>query len=239
MKLELDHTEEAIALRLARDVKPNYLRDWVYGGIDGAITTFAIVAGVVGADLSIRVILILGAANLLADGLSMAAGNYSATKTEVDEYKRLEAIERMHIAHVPEGEREEVRQILRSKGLDGPALEEAVDAITEDEERWVNTMLVEEYGVLPNTRSPQRAAWSTFAAFVVCGAVPLLPFIVGVEHAFALAILLTGIVFFAIGSAKSRWSLTSWWRSGLETLAIGLGAAGVAYAIGDFLERMI
>ena len=110
--LDEEHTPAAIRERLAQLPKPSYLRDWVYGGIDGAITTFAIVAGVIGAELSARVILILGLANLLADGFSMAAGNYSATKSEVDDAKRLRAIEQHHIEAVPEGEREEVRQLL-------------------------------------------------------------------------------------------------------------------------------
>ncbi len=239
MQLEHEHTTEAIAERLSGDVKPGYLRDFVYGGIDGAITTFAIVSGVVGADLSLRVILILGVANLLADGLSMAAGNYSATKSEVDDYRRLQAIERHHIAKVPEGEREEVRQILQSKGLEGAALEEAVGAITADEERWINTMLVEEYGVLPVQRSPMRAAQATFLAFLLCGVVPLLPFLLALPHAFIWSIVLTAMVFFAIGSSKSRWSLMSWWASGCETLCIGLAAAAIAYGIGYGLDRLI
>ena len=76
VKLEHAHTVEAISARLAKDPKVSYLRDWIYGGIDGAVTTFAIVAGVVGANLSSSVIIVLGLANLLADGFSMAAGNY-------------------------------------------------------------------------------------------------------------------------------------------------------------------
>ena len=73
--LEHSHTEQAIRARLARGPRSNYLRDWIYGGIDGAVTTFAIVAGVAGADLSAAVVLVLGFANLLADGFAMAASN--------------------------------------------------------------------------------------------------------------------------------------------------------------------
>ena len=80
--LEHDHTPAAIRERLSVDPSPSYIRDFVYGGIDGVITTFAIVAGVEGADLSQRAIIILGIANLVADGLSMAASNYTGTKTE-------------------------------------------------------------------------------------------------------------------------------------------------------------
>ena len=75
MAMEHGHTAEEITRRLSEERSANYVRDWVYGGIDGAITTFAIVAGVVGAALSSKIIIILGLANLLADGLSMAARN--------------------------------------------------------------------------------------------------------------------------------------------------------------------
>ena len=236
MTLEHDHSEDGIRLRLAQENRPNYVRDWVYGGIDGAVTTFAIVAGVVGAALSAKVILILGLANLIADGFSMAASNYSGTKTEVDDLERLREVERRHIALVPEGEREEIRQILRGKGLTGHALEEAVDAITSNEETWINTMLAEEYGLTSVVRTPAKSALATFSAFLICGAVPLAPFIVTIPNPFMVSLVTTGLVFFVIGTIKSLWSLAPWWRSGLETLTIGMLAAGMAYLIGYLLR---
>src|ERR1017187_9354166 len=115
--LEHSHTKESIQKRLARDAHGNYLRDWIYGGIDGTITTFAIVAGVVGADMPGRVVLVLGLANLVADGFAMGAGNYSGTKADSDFYKHQLAVERKHIALAPGGEREEIRQIFGRKGF--------------------------------------------------------------------------------------------------------------------------
>jgi VIT1/CCC1 family predicted Fe2+/Mn2+ transporter len=88
-------------------------------------------------------------------------------------------------------------------------------------------------------RSALKAAASTFASFVLCGAVPLLPFVLGAEAGFELAVAMTALVFFAIGSTKSHWSPVSWWRSGLETLAIGLGAAALAYLIGHGLRTLV
>jgi VIT1/CCC1 family predicted Fe2+/Mn2+ transporter len=237
--MEHGHSREAIARRLARAPTVSYLRDWVYGGIDGAVTTFAIVAGVVGADLSSSVVLILGVANVVADGFSMAASNYSGTKTEHEEQEHLRAIEERHIEAVPDGEREEIRQIFRGKGVAGRDLERAVDVITADPKRWVDTMLSEEYGLPKAMRSPLRAALSTFAAFMLCGSVPLLPFVVMPPAAFELSIVMTGLVFFLIGSGKSRWSPVSWWRSGAETLAIGMGAATLAYLIGYGLKALV
>lgn len=238
MELEHSHDADAITRRLARENKPNYARDWVYGGIDGAVTTFAIVAGVVGAQLSSGIILVLGIANLLADGFSMAASNYSGTKTEVDDRARLREIEAKHIEHSPDGEREEVRQILRTKGMHGHVLEEAVQAITSDRNIWIEMMLSDEYGLASIVRSPWSAGIVTFASFCICGAVPLIPFLLQIDNAMAWASFLTGAVFFVIGAIKSRWSLAPWWRSGLETFFIGMLAASVAYAVGHLLRDL-
>ncbi len=237
VRLEHIHTREAIQARLRQDTQASYLRDWIYGGIDGTVTTFAIVAGVVGADLSGRVVLVLGLANLVADGFAMGAANYSATKAELDDYRRLLAIERKHIAVEPSGEREEIRQIFARKGFDGPELERIVDVISSDEERWAKTMAVEEYGLSPTIKSPVRAAISTAAAFMSSGLVPLLSYLAG--YSLAICVMATGLVFFGIGAVKSRWSLAGWFRSGLETLVIGMGAAGLSFAIGHVMRALV
>ena len=185
----------------------------------------------------------LGAANIVADGFSMAAGNYTGTKSEREEYDRIRAYEEQQIVHDRAGEIEEVREIYRAKGFEGADLERAVEIITEEKDRWVSTMMTEEYGVPLSERSPTRAAAGTFVAFLLCGVVPLLPFVVSPwlldqNQAFAVCILMTGLTFFAIGSVKSMWSVNTWWRSGAETLAIGLAAAGIAYLIGHWLRSL-
>ena len=96
-------------------------------------------------------------------------------------------------------------------------------------------MLHEEYGLALVQRKPWLSGLSTFLAFILCGSVPLLPFVLPVAEPYALSLGMTLLVFFAIGSIKSRWSLAAWWRSGLETLAIGTGAAILAYGVGHLL----
>ena len=140
--LEHSHTPQAIRARLARGPRSNYLRDWIYGGIDGAVTTFAIVAGVVGAELSPAVVLVLGFANLFADSFAMAASNYIGTKAERDDYNRVIGIERKHIALEPEGEREEIRQIFTAKGFSCVDLERIVTVIASDPALWAKTIAV-------------------------------------------------------------------------------------------------
>src|SRR5687767_15376510 len=198
-KMEHEHSPDAIRKRLDSGPTHNYLRDWIYGGIDGAVTTFAVVSGVAGAQLSPWIILALGFANLFADGFSMAASNYLGTRAEHDDWRRLENIEHRHIDLEPEGEREEVRQIFERKGFEGTDLQRIVELVTSDRERWVQTMLMDEYGLPHAVRSPWIAALSTFTAFLICGLVPLLPYLFGTSWSFSISLALTGVVLFAIG----------------------------------------
>jgi VIT1/CCC1 family predicted Fe2+/Mn2+ transporter len=233
---EHGHSQREIEARLAAPPSRSYLRDVVYGAIDGSVTTFAIVAGVAGAGLSPFVIVALGMANVLADGFSMAAGNYSGTKAEADNARRLRRVEERHIAHEPAGERRELRQILANMGLEGEVLDRATEKIAEKRTSWIDLMLEREYGVSPADPAPFRAALATFLAFLAAGLVPLMPFMLGLTDAFRLSVGMTGATFFAIGALKSRWSLSPWWRSGAETLAIGGTAAGIAYFVGTLFN---
>jgi VIT1/CCC1 family predicted Fe2+/Mn2+ transporter len=238
-ELEHSHDADAIAARLAEGPRPSYLSDAVYGAIDGAITTFAIAAGAIGAGLSARVVLILGGANLLADGFSMAAGNFVGTRADRERYAQLQAQEDRHITLDPAGETREIREIYRGKGFHGAALDAITRLITSRRKVWLDTMLAEEYGLSAATRSPLHAAATTFCAFVTAGSLPLLPFLFGVPNAAVVSTAATGLVFLLIGSIKSRWSQRSWWVSSLETFAIGMIAAAIAYLIGYGLEKLV
>ena len=240
--LESEHSRDAIRRRLSQAPAASYLRDFVYGAIDGAVTTFAVVAGARGAQLSDSVVVILGVANLLADGFSMAVSNYLGTRAERQQRDRARRIEENHIEVVPEGEREEIRQLFAAKGFSGDDLERVVDVITADRERWVDTMMSEELGYGRDAASALRAAAATFVAFVVVGALPLAVYVVDaiapgdVAHPFAWSAALTAVAFFAVGALKARVVAQHWWRAGLETLAVGGAAAAVAYVVGVALQ---
>ncbi|AVL54903.1 hypothetical protein CEP88_11750 [Roseobacter denitrificans] len=208
----------------------------IYGGIDGAVTTFAIVAGVAGAGLSHHIIVALGVANIIADGFSMAASNYSGTKAELDDRKRIIQVEERHIEQHPDGELEELRQILQMRGLSGDVLEEATTAISQSKTNWIDMMLTDEYGLSRVEPEPMKAALATFAAFLVAGSIPLIPFLLNLDDAFSISIFATLLTFFLIGTGKSRWSLSKWWKSGFETLLIGGVAALLAFSVGSLFH---
>lgn len=230
------HTKKENAAQLSKTPSQSYLRDWIYGGIDGTVTTFAVVSGVVGGQLPPLVILILGFANLLADGFSMAASNYLGTKSELEQQQHYKAIETRQIESAPHNEKNEIKQIFQKKGLENDTLEKVVEAITSNKSLWINTLLQEKYGLSLIIRSPQNAALYTFLAFVLFGFIPLLPYVLAFPTPFFWSCFLTGLVFFIIGSIKSHWSLHSWLYSGIETLIIGSVTAALAYFIGLLLH---
>jgi vacuolar iron transporter family protein len=238
------HTPEAIRARLHSDPDHNYLRDFIYGAIDGAVTTFAVVSGVAGAELSTGIVIVLGVANLVGDGFSMAAGNFLGTRAEQQLRARARLREEREIELYPDGEREEIRQILRRKGFDGDALEPAVEIITSDKKQWVDMMMTDELGLPLHGPDPLRAACTTFVAFLLIGLIPLLPFINESLELFPLSApflwssLLTGAAFLGIGVGKSRFVEQAWYWSGLETLLIGGSAATLAYLAGALLKGL-
>ncbi|MCK0097361.1 VIT1/CCC1 transporter family protein [Yoonia sp. F2084L] len=236
MALEHGHNKEEIIARLDAHNKTGELRDAIFGGIDGTVTTFAIVAGVQGAGLASGVVVALGLANVLADGFSMAAGNYAGTKAVADDRRRLWEVEEKHIRENPQGERDELKEILGRKGLSGQVLTDATMMISGNKKQWINMMMSEEYGLPPVDDRPIRAAMVIFVAFVLAGMLPLLPYLVGMSDAFSWSMGIAGLTFFGIGTIKARWSLAPWWRSGLETLLIGGLAAWLAYIVGGMFH---
>lgn len=238
-----EHTQEAIARRLKAATRHSYLGDFILGAVDGAVTTFAIVAGAAGAGLSNGVVLVLGIANVLADGFSMAAGNFLRARADQQLLEQMRRTEEQHIEAIPDGEREEVRQIFAAKGFEGDVLEKIVEVITHDRHQWVNTMLTEEWGLRLETPSPWKAGFTTFVAFLLAGMIPLIPAVINLrghaEVTFFYSSILTGITFFIIGVIRGRVLDGRPLAAGFETFCIGSGAAAMAYIVGVLLENMV
>ena len=175
------HVEPKGSLEIAR----HYVRELIYGANDGIITTFAVVAGVAGGGLSLRVVLIIGAANLFADGMSMAAGNYLSIRSH--------------------------ESVLATQNL--PEEEAA----------------------------PLRHAGATFLAFVLAGAVPLLPYMIPALafNRFAWSVALTVIAMFTVGASRALIATVSWWKAGVEMLGLGAVVAALAYGSGAVVASLV
>lgn len=241
LELEAYHAPHRIRRRI-RETRQDVLGDAVLGAIDGAITTFAVIAGSVGAGFSGVVVIVLGFASLLADGLSMAVSNYLRAKSERERVEQARREEERHIDVVPEAQQDEVRHVFAEKGFTGETLERIVATITQNRQLWVDTVVSEVFGLPLSGTSPWRAAMATFFAFLLVGCIPLAPFVVPglpLEVAFHVSIAVTGTAFLAVGMIKGRVLGESVWRAGTETLVTGCAAAVLAYAVGHWLRQLV
>jgi VIT1/CCC1 family predicted Fe2+/Mn2+ transporter len=226
-------------------VTGEYVGEIVYGALDGIVTTFAIVAGSAGASLSPGIIIVLGFANLVADGLSMSVGRYLSLKSEQSYYEAQKKEEENEIEEFPDVEKDEIRQIYKTQGFSGKKLETLVSLITSQKTAWVNTMMFGELGLVLNKKDAVKAGLLTYAAFVIAGFVPLLSFVlsyffpINEKILFPTAFLLTFATMFIVGSLRSLVIAKNWFLAGLEMLLIGGLTAIASYLVGLFLGSII
>lgn len=218
------------------------IHDIVYGAHDGIVTTFAVVAGTVGAELPVGIILVLGIANLLADGFSMGAGAFLSSRSAADQYQRLRKEELQEILDHPDMEREEIREAYEAKGFSGARLDDVVATVTSEPDRWADAMMLEEHGLSkPEASGAFVHGFATFMGFVVFGAVPLLPYafgIVAVEYRFAAAIIAAGFALLLVGLTRSYVTRQRPLRGIAEIMVIGAASTAIAYGVGAALRSL-
>ena len=228
---------------LHRHLAGKYIGDLVYGANDGIITTFAVVAGAAGASLSPGIVIILGFANLLADGISMGASNFLGGKSEQDYAKAQREKESWEIDNLRELEVEEIREIFARKGFRGRDLERATTVVTSNREVWIDTMMRDELSIVEDPDDdPKKHGFVTFGAFVIAGLFPLLPYItpnILIGNTFILSAIVGALTLFVVGALRTFITTVSWVRGGFEMLLIGSSTAGVAYFVGKFIEGLI
>lgn len=243
---EAAHTKEQLETCLReKGRRSQYLADAVLGATDGIVTTFAVVAGAAGAHLSSGIVLIMGFANLLADGFSMAVGNYLGARSQQDFWLEERQREIWEIEQIPHAEREEIHRLYQRKGFEGEVLERIVGTITSDKQRWLDEMMREELGIQEEKIAPFMSGLVTFVAFVIAGFLPLLSYVLAffnrdlLPSAFPISLGLTAIGLFSVGAARRFMTRRSWWQSGIEILGIGGLAAASAFIVGCLLRGFI
>ena len=220
----------------------NVIQDIVYGGNDGIVTTFAVVAGTMGAGLPRYIVIILGLANLLADGISMATGAYLSLRSERDQFKRIRREELEEIDDHPDLEREEIREFFAKKGFKGADLERVTEVITSDKTVWADTMMHAEHGLTPeSTSQPMLHAFTTFLSFQLFGVIPLLPYLFSIppDLRFTVAVISTAAALLLLGFTKSWVTKENLLRGPIEIVRVGAAGAFVAYGLGVLLKSTV
>ncbi len=210
------------------------LRAAVFGINDGLISNLSLILGVAGASSDTNIILLAGAAGLLAGAFSMAAGEYVSVRSQREMYEYQIGLERSELELYPEEEAEELALIYAAKGMPKQEALELARKIIADPEKALDTLAREELGLNPEELgSPWGASWSSFMSFAIGAVVPLLPFLFATGGAALLAsIVLTGFALFGVGATISLFTGRNAIRDGLRMLAIGAIAGGVTFAVG-------
>jgi VIT1/CCC1 family predicted Fe2+/Mn2+ transporter len=219
-----------------------YLRDIILGINDGLVSTFLLVAGVVGGGLSATQVLLTGIAGAVAGMVSMGTGEYIATKSQEEVFAAEMALEVEHLANHRDHERDELHDMFGDMGLEGEDLETVVRIIDGNDDVMLGVMAGLEFGVVDTERrSPWLAAIASSLLFLL-GALPsILPFgfIDNTSTALAVAAVLTGTALFFVGMGKTVMTKTNPFVSGIEMLLIGLVGGGISFAIGTLVEGWI
>lgn len=235
MTIELERTYTPEAHHHHRDVTGGWLRPAVFGAMDGLVSNFALIAGVVGAAGAGRGAVLAGFAGLVAGACSMAAGEYTSVKSQTELMRAEIAVERRELDRNPEGELAELAAVYRARGLDPELAHRVAAGLSADPEQALRVHVREELGVDPDDLpSPVLAACSSFLAFATGALVPLVPFMFGASGLMA-AVVLSVLGLFLLGAAVARMTARPWWLGGLRQLVLGVGAAAVTFGIGHVL----
>ncbi len=219
-----------------------YMRDIILGVNDGLVSTFLLVSGVVGGGLDATDVLLTGIAGAVAGMVSMAIGEYLATKSQEEVFDAELSLERHHHEEHRDEERSQLRAMLAEHGLTGDALDTVVDIIDDDDEVMFSMHKALEFGIVDEERRSPYLAAVTSGLLFLGGALPaVVPFAIWDDTSIALiaAAVLSGIGLFGVGAAKTLQTRKNPILSGAENLALGLIGGAIAYAVGTVVDSAI
>lgn len=224
-----------------------YFKEVIYGGIDGIVTTFAVVAGFAGAalsnetttQLSFLVVLLFGLANLFADAASMGLGNFLSVRSEKDLYRVARRKQIVSVRDNADTEMVDTISLLEKEGFTHEQSRALAQIYRNNESYWTDFMMRRKHGMpSPLGENEVFTGLATFLSFMIFGAIPLLPFILQQSGdpatAFMYSCLGTLLALVALGLLKWRVIGSGIKSSLFEVVAVGGTAAVLAYLVGTF-----
>lgn len=215
-----------------------WFREVILGGQDGLVNVLGIILGITAASGQHHIIVAASLAAAFAEAVSMGAVNYTSTLAQRDFYLFEESKENKEINERPQEEKDEIYWIFYNKGFRGKFLKEVVKKISSEKDIWLKIMMEDELNLQPVfTKNLLKSSFVVGAATIVGSLVPVLPyFIFQGSTALYLSLIISGITLFFVGAAEAKSLVGSWWKSGLQMLLIGLGAALIGFFIGQFFH---
>eukprot|EP01060_Flectonema_neradi_P036793 TRINITY_DN7198_c2_g1_i1.p1 TRINITY_DN7198_c2_g1~~TRINITY_DN7198_c2_g1_i1.p1 ORF type:complete len:295 (+),score=63.96 TRINITY_DN7198_c2_g1_i1:66-950(+) len=224
-----------------------FVKPIVFGGLDGIITTFAVVAAAQGADGDLEVakaVLILGFANLFADGFSMGFGEFLSSRAELDFAMSERAREMWEVENAIDLEKKEMVDLYKERGISEEDAITMVEILAKDKDLFVDTMMVEELGIQVDEDDqwgPLKSALYMFFSFIIFGMVPLFVYLPQKDGTtiFAIACCATAVTLFILGCVRGRLTRQHWLKCGLFMVLNGTIAAGISYLVGYLVAQAV
>jgi predicted membrane protein (TIGR00267 family) len=216
----------------------SWIRDLILGGQDGLVNVLGIILGITAANGTHPVIVAASLAAAFAEAVSMGAVNYTSTLADRDHYEKEKKTELWEIENEPDEEKGEIRAIYSAKGFTGKELEMVVNTITRNKENWTNIMMEEELKI-QEVKTDKIVSSSFLVGFstVIGSLIPVLPYFILQPHqALPVSLILSATILFGVGAYKAKTYVGSWWKSGVQMLVIGMGAAIIGFIIGKFFR---
>jgi VIT1/CCC1 family predicted Fe2+/Mn2+ transporter len=224
---DYDHTHS--------NVTGGWLRASVFGAMDGLVTNIALIAGIGAAGASGPTIVLTGVAGLVAGAFSMALGEYTSVRTQNEQIDSEMVVERSALARNPIGEQHELVNTFTRMGMSTATARDAAAEVHSNADTALRVHLTQELGVDPTARAgPIVAAGSSFVAFSIGAAIPLVPFLFGIDLLWVgLAVGAVGLI--AAGSLAARFTNRPWWRGALRQLLFGSIAVAATFLVGTLI----
>ena len=216
-----------------------FLRDIVFGANDGVVTAIGFLVGFASSVSNQSVVVIAGVLTIVAGAASMALGNFLAVKSQKEHYDTMEKVERWEMENKPEAEVEEIREIYTNYGFDKQSIEILTKKVTSDRELWLKVMMRDELG-LTREESPAIAGVLIGIFYLMAGLPPLLPFIFfkPLTRALVMSLIVGVLVMALIGFLRWWLNKGSLGTKVVETIIIGLLAAGIGFIAGEVLNLL-
>ncbi len=236
-----DHAHDHYMVHKHRDVQGGTARAAVFGVSDGLVSNVALILGVAAAATESSTVLLAGVSGLLAGAASMAAGEYVSVKAQGELIERELAIERISIAEEPKAEIAELAAIYESRGIEAEQAEVMASAVMADPEVALEVHAREELGIDPEAvANPLMAAGSSFVAFAIGAALPLLPWFVAEGTAAILASVIVGLLAsWMVGWVLAVFTERSKVRTALRQAGLAVAACALTWAIGSLLGATV
>ncbi|XP_049850284.1 uncharacterized protein LOC126322406 [Schistocerca gregaria] len=228
------------------------LKSCVFGGLDGIVTTFSTISSLSGAGTHISTIIILGFANLVADGLAMGIGDYISEKSEHDFLSKQYRSKLWRYMNCLDLEKKDMTDFYIKKGMSLENAERVVDILSKRKEHFIDLVMVEKLGLMPpdQNENPLLMGLATFLSFLIFGMVPLMPYVISAslkikvekrffDNEFIASIPLTLMTLFVLGAISSKYTTKQWIRTGIWFVLLGGLASALSFVLAYLLVIFI